>query len=173
MTIGLKRRSRSAPQFLEADPAARLDHAGGLQILQVDQDPGRQAVEVAGPVRLVGQYPGQAQGFHADVDAVADLEVQRSQQARFDPGVSGRGTAAGLFDPIGGWGTLELPPQGVGFVDGLDAGELDRIVGGNDAGELDYPRMIQPQFQAAVELFRACWGAAFQQQIGAEELGGA
>ncbi|MNJ48324.1 hypothetical protein D3C77_435140 [compost metagenome] len=98
----------AAPQVAVADPAAGLHHAGGVEVGQVDQYPRRQAVEVAGAVRFVGQYPAHAQGFHADVDAVADFQVQGCQQAGLDPGLAGcRATAAG-FAGVGFGGAAQF-----------------------------------------------------------------
>lgn len=173
LAIGFQGASRAAPEFLVTDPAAGLHHAGGVQVAQVDQYPGCQAIEVAGAIRFVSQYPAQAQGFHPDVDAVADFQVQRGQQSGFDPGFAWLWTAADFFRRVRGRGTFQLTAQRVGVVRGLDTGQLDAIVGGDHTGELHHLRMLQAQFPAALDLFGPCRRAAFQQQVRAEKLRGA
>lgn len=97
LAVSLESLGRAAPEFLVADPAARLDDTRGLQVIQVDQDSRCQTVEVACAIRLVSQDPGQAQGLATDVDAVADLQLQCRQQTRLDPGFANLGPATGLF----------------------------------------------------------------------------
>ncbi|MNF74417.1 hypothetical protein D3C84_564480 [compost metagenome] len=97
MPIGFQRFGIAAPEFAVTDPAAGLHHAGCGKVVEVDQHPWRQAVEVAGAVGFVSQHARQLQGFHADIDAVADLQVERGQQPRFNPGFTGLRSATGYF----------------------------------------------------------------------------
>ncbi len=97
LAVGGQRLGRAAPHFPVADPAARLHHTGGGQILQVDHHPWGEAVEVTGAVRLVGQHAGQFQGLGADVDVVANLQVHCRKQPRLGPGFAGFRAAACLL----------------------------------------------------------------------------
>ena len=113
LAIGFQRLGFAAPEFAVADPATGLHHTGGGKVAEVDQHPWRQAVEVAGPVGFVGQHACQFQGFHADVDAVADLQIQRRQQSRLNPGFAGFRSAAGYFRGEGRRGTFQFAAQWV------------------------------------------------------------
>ncbi|MNF66326.1 hypothetical protein D3C84_481140 [compost metagenome] len=155
MSIGFQCRGFAAPQFAVADPAAGLHHAGRVQVGEVDHHPGREAVEVAGPIRFVGQDAAQAQGFHADVDAVADLQVQRRQQARLDPGFARFRTAARFLGGKRGGRAFQLAPERVDLIGGLDARQLNALVGGDDTGKLHHLSVLQAQRLAALNLLRS------------------
>ena len=68
---------------------------------------------------------------------------------------------------------FKLAAQGVLLVDRLDAGELDAIIGGDNAGELHDTSVIQAQFGPGFDLLGPGRRAAFEHQVGAEEFGGA
>ncbi|CRM42335.1 hypothetical protein [Pseudomonas sp. 58 R 3] len=89
----------------------------------------------------------QSQGFHAHVDAVADFEVQRGQQPGLYPGFAWFGAASRRFCAEGLRGAFEFAAQRVLLVDRLDAGELDAIIGSDNAGELNNARVIQAQLR--------------------------
>ncbi|MNJ46666.1 hypothetical protein D3C77_418010 [compost metagenome] len=91
----------AAPEVAVGDTAARLHHASGVEVGKVDQHARRQAVEITGTIRLESQNPAHAQGFHADIDSVTDLQVQRGQQPRLHPGFAWSGTATAGFAGIG------------------------------------------------------------------------
>jgi len=113
------------------------------------------------------------QGLHAHVDTVADLEIQGRQQPRVYPGFTGFRAAARGFIAKGRGGALQFAPQWVLLVDRLDAGELDTVVGGNDAGKLHDTGVIQTQFSPGPDLFGPRRRTAFEHQVGPQELGGA
>ncbi|MNV22230.1 hypothetical protein D3C71_1131930 [compost metagenome] len=157
LAIGFERSGVTAPEFAVTDPAAGLHHAGGFKIAEVDQHPWCQAVEIAGTVRLVGQHACQCQGFHADIDAVADLQVKCGQQSRFDPGFAGFRPATGLFRGEGCRCALQFAAQRVNAIGGLDAGQLDAVVRGDNAGELHHLRVFEAQLGAASDLLGSRW----------------
>ncbi|MNH25998.1 hypothetical protein D3C79_860260 [compost metagenome] len=128
----------ATPKVAVHDAAAGLDNTGSFEVGKVDQHPRGQAVEVAGAVRLVGQHPAHTQGFHADIDAVADLQVECGQQPRFDPGFTRRRASTAGFLGVGFSGAAQFTAQRVGAVGRLDARELDTVVGRYHAGKFDH-----------------------------------
>ncbi|MNL15105.1 hypothetical protein D3C87_1360760 [compost metagenome] len=173
LSIGFQCLGVAAPELAVTDPAAGLHNAGGGEVAEVDQYARRQAVEVAGAVGFVGQHARHCQGFHAHIDAVADFQVQRRQQSGFDPGFAGFRAASGFFRGEGGGGAFQFAAQWINVVGSLDAGQLNAVIGGDDAGELHHLRVLETQLGAAVDLFRARRRTAFQHQVGPQEFGGA
>ncbi|EXF47203.1 hypothetical protein BAY1663_00218 [Pseudomonas sp. BAY1663] len=122
--VGGQRLAFAAPEFAVAHPAAGLDDAGGGQVVEVHQYPRCEAVEVADPVRLVGQHAGQAQHLAADLDAVADRQAEGGEQPGFGPGFARTGAGAGFFGLVGLGCAAQRAAQRVAAVGRLDAGEL-------------------------------------------------
>ncbi|CAH0293424.1 hypothetical protein SRABI70_04124 [Pseudomonas sp. Bi70] len=100
--------ARPVPLFDVAHPAARLHHAGGRQVVEVHQHVGRQAVEVTGFIRQVGQHPGEAQLLGADFDLVTGFQAQRHQQTGFRPHLARPRPRADGFFGVGRGSALEL-----------------------------------------------------------------
>ncbi len=73
------------------------------------QNVGIEAVKVSGFVRQVGQHPGQAQRFCAHLDDVANLQLQRGEQAGFGPGLARRRAIAYLFGAVERRSAFQLP----------------------------------------------------------------
>jgi len=150
-----------------------LHDTGRGQVVQVHQHPRRQAVEVANPVRLVGQHAGQAQRLVADLDAVADLQVKCCKQPRLGPGFAGCRSAAGLLGFIGLRSAAQGAPQRITAAGGLDAGKLQILIGRDDAGELEDLGMREALRRARFDLRWRRRRAAAQHQVSTEELAGA
>ena len=173
LSVGLQRGRRATPQFPVAHSTAGLHHTRGVEVIQVHQHTRRQAVEVAGAVRLVGQHAGQAQALLAHLDAVAHLQFQCGEQPGLGPGFAGSRAGAGAFHAVGLGGAAQLAAQRIGIVGGLDAGQLDAQIGGDDAGKLHHAGVIEAQRVPRGELFGAGRRAAAEHQVGAEEFAGA
>ncbi len=92
-----------------ADAAAGLHDASGFQILQVHQYARRQAVKVAGTVRLMSQQRADGQAGVAHLQCIAHLQLQLGQQARLDPQLAGgRAGTDGFFCGKGLFGNAHL-----------------------------------------------------------------
>ena len=112
----------------------------------------RQAIEVADAIRLVGQHAGQTQQLAADLDAVADLQIERSEQSSLGPGFAGRRARPWLFGLIGLSGAAQCASQRIAAAGRLDTCKLQVLVGCDDAGKLDDLCVIEPQLLAVVYL---------------------
>src|SRR5690606_17492527 len=95
LPVGLQVGFAATEQQAIAYPATGLHDLGGLQVSQVHQHPGREAVEVAGAIRLVGKQGGNAQLGVTDFEGVADVEAKHIEQAWFDPQGARLGNARG------------------------------------------------------------------------------
>ena len=142
----------ATPQLLITHAAARLDHAGGGEVIEVHQQVRCQAVKIAGFIRQKRQYSGQTKGFSAYINTVAGLEVQGDKQACFCPGFTGLWTGTNLLGVIQIGGTFKCAAQWVGAVRGLDAGQLNACVIGDHAGKFHQLSVIKTQFLAQADL---------------------
>src|SRR5690606_40887839 len=108
-----------------AYPATGLHDLGCLQVAEIHQHPGREAVEVTGTIRLMGKQRGNAQLGVADFERIADVEAEYIEQAWFDPQGAWLGNARGKL--VGAEGLLadaHFAAQGVAGRDRLDAAQL-------------------------------------------------
>gem|GEM_PF-3037120 len=162
----------AAPELPVAHSAARLDDTGRGKIVQVHQHAWRQAVEITDPIGLVGQHAGQAQQLVADFDVVTDCQVQGGEQPGLGPGFTRGRTGTGFFGAVGLRRTAQGAAQGIAAAGRFDTGELQVLVGGDDAGKFDHLGVFQPLCLAGVDLLRRGGCAAAQHQVGAKELAG-
>ena len=121
----------------------------------------------------MGKDAGEPQALVTYLYLVPRGQVQRSEKAGFRPGLTRPGSLRDLVGQVGRACATQIAAQGIAAVCGLDRGELNLLVGSNDAGKLDHSGVGKPKLQTAVDLLRGGAQAAAQLQVGAEKLGGA
>ena len=173
LPVGTHGFCRTAPVIAVTHPAAWLYYRGGSQIAQVDQGTRREAVEVAGTIRFIGEQAGEGQLYRAYLDPSSGLDAQGLGETCLGPELTRLRQAAGLFFSKAAGGGFQLASQRVGRRHGLDTGQLQALVAGQHAGKLDALSMLEAERNALVDLRGVDRLAAAQYQIGGEKLAGA